>query len=149
MHDCAVLSPTWPAPDRLPRRLTSPEVRRRVNAAQRRGLRRAVMVGGSVIAAVVLVDMARSFFLLGDSGGSMARIQAAELAVVAAVAWAASRRLVRPELLALVLGTAVYAVTIALLWLLPDSATLSVAYLAILLVGSGLFLPWSTGWHAG
>jgi diguanylate cyclase (GGDEF)-like protein len=120
-----------------------------VNAAQRRGLRRAVMVGGSVIAAVVLVDMARSFFLLGDSGGSMARIQAAELAVVAAVAWAASRRLVRPELLALVLGTAVYAVTIARLWLLPDSATLSVAYLAILLVGSGLFLPWSTGWHAG
>ena len=143
----AVLSPSWPVPERMPRRLSSPQVRRRVAAAQRRGLRAAVTAGGSLIAAAIGVDAVHSALALGPAGRVMAMIQVAEVAAVALVVWLAARRRRRVEALAMTLMLLVFGVTLVRLWLLPDSATLSVAYLATIVVGSGLFLPWSSRWH--
>lgn len=144
-----VLSPSWPVRDRLPRRLSSPEVRRRVQAAQRRGLRAAVAAGGMVIAAAVALDGAFAGLVLGDAGRALAIIRAAELVAIGLVVWLTMRRPVPPEAAAMGLVLLVYAVSLVRLAMLPEMAVLSVTYLAVAIVGSGLFLPWSSRWHAG
>jgi diguanylate cyclase (GGDEF)-like protein len=53
----------------------------------------------------------------------------------------------RVEALAMAMVLLVFALSLVRLWLLPGTALLSVTYLAIILVGSGLFLPWSARWH--
>lgn len=143
-----VLSPSWPVPERLPRRLSSPQVRRRVAAAQRRGLRLAVMLGGALIAAIVAVDALHSVIALGPAGRRMALVQLPELVVVGGIVWLAGRRVGSVEVLAMALVALVFGVTLARLWILPGTAVASVSYLSIILVGSGLFLPWTSRWHA-
>jgi diguanylate cyclase (GGDEF)-like protein len=145
--DGVVLRPSWPVSERFPRRLTSPAVTRRVDAAQRRGLRTAVTVAAVATAAFVAGDALRSLQFLGDAGRDVALVQAGEIVALAFLIWLASRRVRRIELLTLALAALVYGVLLVRLWLLPDSGTLSVAYMVTVLVGTGLFLPWSARWH--
>lgn len=146
-HHGSVLSPSWPVPERLPRRLSSPQVRRRVAAVQRRGLRRAVMTGGALIAVIVAVDAGHSAIAFGAPGRDMALVYLPELVVVGAIVWLAASRRVVIELTATALLMLVFGVTLVRLWVLPETSVASVAYLSILLVGSGLFLPWTSRWH--
>ena len=146
--DGPVLQPSWPSVERFSRRLTSPQVRRRVDAAQRRGLRAAVTVAAATTALFIAADALRSLQFFGEPGRVMAVVQVGEIVALAVLAAAASRRFVRIELLTLVLATVVYGVLIIRLWLLPGAGMLTVSYMATILIGTGLFLPWSPRWHA-
>lgn len=146
--DGLVLQPSWPPVDRFPRRLTSPQVRRRFDAAQRRALRAAVTVAAVSTALFIGADALRSLQFFGEPGRVMALVQLGEIVALAMLAWAASRRFVRIELLTMTLATMLYAALLARLWLLPESGMLSVAYMVTILIGTGLFLPWSPRWHA-
>ncbi|MDQ2689315.1 MAG: hypothetical protein M3Y46_10750, partial [Actinomycetota bacterium] len=61
-----MLSPSWPNPANG-RRSIPPRVRRRVNAAERRALRRAVSLGAAFMAVIMVGDVAVNV-VLGATG---------------------------------------------------------------------------------
>lgn len=139
-----MLSPSWPtSADR--RHSISPAVRRRVDAAQRRGLRLAVVMAGATVSVFVTLDAVRSIRSQGSAGVDIVMVQLVELVVVAFLMWLASRRVARIEVLALAMAVVVFGVR---LWLLPHSPV-SVAYLVTIIAGTGLFFSWSSRWHGG
>jgi diguanylate cyclase (GGDEF)-like protein len=144
--DGAVLTPSWPASGRVPR-LTSPQVQRRVQAAHRRALRRAVVAGGLIIGGAVAVDAVHSAVALGEAGRQMAAYQLVELLGVGFVVSMAARGARIAEVLAFGMLLFSYSMSLLRLGMLPDAAALSLGYAVITLVGSGLFLPWSSRWH--
>lgn len=107
------------------------------------------MVGAAVVAGLILIDLAAN--LLGGTPGAtlLAPFELAAAAVNAGIGLFARRSRVRAEPLAL--GVLLVAFTVALLGLslMPAGRMLGVAQLAIILVGVGLFLPWSQAWHLG
>jgi len=123
-------------------------VRRRVDAAQRRALRAAVTVGGSAIAVLVAADSAFILVTLGDAARAMAVVQVAEMIAAVGIAIAARRALWRPEWLAMALVLLVFSITLLRIGLIEQGRLLPVAHSATILVGTGLFLPWSRRWHA-
>jgi diguanylate cyclase (GGDEF)-like protein len=144
-----VLTPSWPGPQRSDRPMLPPAVRRRVRVAERRALRRAVTVGATVMATLIITDVVTN--LLSGSPGAVAlapwELGAATL--TAAVGLLARRAWVRAEPLALTILLVTFATALLGLALMPSGRVLGVAQLAIILVGAGLFLPWSQRWHAG
>ena len=101
-------------------------------------------MAGATVSVFIALDAARSIRLFGAAGSDIATVQLGELVVVALLMWLAARRVLPIEHLALGLAVVIFGVR---LWLLPGSAV-SVAYLVTILVGSGLFLSWSSRWHA-
>ncbi len=107
------------------------------------------MVGGMTVSVFIVLDAARSLRFFGAAGGEMALVQLGELVAIALLVWLATRRLFRVEALAMAMAVLIYGVVLVRLWLLPESAVLSVAYLVTVLAGTGLFLSWPSRWHAG
>jgi diguanylate cyclase (GGDEF)-like protein len=141
-----MLSPTWPTPaEALP--FAPPQVRRRVDAVQRRALRRAVTVSASLRAALLIADLAMN--LLMDTRGivALAPFTLGAAAICGAAGLLAHRGAVRSEPLGLIAMHAVYGVTLLGEVLTPDGRMLGTAQLAMILVGVGLFLPWRQSWH--
>lgn len=144
-----MLSPSWPSPASSHRPTLSPAVRRRVRAAERRALRRAVQVGATVMALLIVADLVTN--LVSETAGAAAlvpwEVGAAGLTVLAGLL--ARRGPIRSEPLAVVILVATFATALLGLALMPDGRVLGVAQLTIILVGTGLFMPWSQRWHVG
>jgi diguanylate cyclase (GGDEF)-like protein len=143
-----VLSPSWPAPERSSRPLPSPRVVRRVDAAQRRALRSTVVGSSLLIGGLVAFDAIVTLLATGAAGP----LTPVEIAVVAGCVVGAAlvrRGLARPESVVLTELLLVLALAVASILVEPEGRLLAAAEIAIILVGSGLFLPWSPRWHAG
>lgn len=142
-----VLTPSWPARASLRRDRPSASVRRRVEAAERRILRRSAGLGGALIAALLVADMALNVAIETDGVTRLAPFSATAAFLCALLAIAARRTSWRPEPLAM--GTLLLVEAVALLGLVltPTDALVASAQLATVLVGAGLFLPWSPRWH--
>lgn len=143
-----MLSPSWPAPERSSRPLPSPRVVRRVDAAQRRALRSTVVGSSLLIGGLVAFDAIVTLLATGAAGP----LTPVEIAVVAGCVVGAAlvrRGLARPESVVLTELLLVLALAVASILVEPEGRLLAAAEIAIILVGSGLFLPWSPRWHAG
>ena len=143
-----MLSPAWPAPERARRPATPAHIRRRVDAAQRRALRSAVSIGGAALVCLVALDAGISLVIRGHAASPVAQAQVAAMAVILVAAVFARRAIVRPEPLAGTILVVAYVLTFIGFAMDPTSEMLSVAKLVLIVVGSGLFLPWAAAWHA-
>ncbi|MGH2356702.1 MAG: diguanylate cyclase domain-containing protein [Candidatus Limnocylindria bacterium] len=143
-----MLSPSWPAPPRAGRRSASPRIRRRLDAAQRRALRLAVWAGAVATICLASVHAAVLFVVGGESARTLALIEVGGMVVVLGIAIAARRVMMPPEPLAMALLLVGYGLAYAGYTLDPASKMLAVGGLATIIVGSGLFMPWSSRWHA-
>ncbi len=141
-----VLSPSWPNPEGG-RRAVPPQIRRRVHAAERRAMRRAVTVSAGLMAVLVALDIGANLAIGTRGAEALAPFSLAAATLSGGAALAARRAWIRAELLGLVTMLAVFGVALLGLALTPDGRTLGMAQLAIILVGVGLFLPWGQMWH--
>ena len=121
--------------------------RRRVDAAQRRSLRRAVPTAAALAALLLALDLGMNLLLETPGVGALAPFTLTAMAISAAVSFLSSRRRFRVEPLGIVAVMAIFGVSLLGLALTPEGQMLSTAQLAIILVGLGLFLPWSSPWH--
>jgi diguanylate cyclase (GGDEF)-like protein len=143
-----MLSPSWPTPaDALP--FAAPQVQRRVDAVQRRALRRAVAVSAGLMAALLIADLGMNLLMATRGTPTLAPFSLAAAAVCGTAAMLAHRGGMRTEPLGLIAMHAVYGVTLLGEVLTPDGRMLGTAQLAMILVGVGLFLPWRQSWHLG
>lgn len=123
------------------------QVRRRVDAAQRRALRRAVAMAAGLMAVLMVVDLSANL-LIGTRGiVALAPFTVAAVVITAGSAFFARRGTVRAEPLGLIAVLAVFGVALLGEALTPEGQMLGTAQLAIILVGTGLFLPWRQPWH--
>ncbi|MGH2380878.1 MAG: diguanylate cyclase [Candidatus Limnocylindria bacterium] len=122
-------------------------IRRRVNAAERRAMRRAVTLSAGLISVLVLIDVGANL-LIGTRGVvTLAPFSVAVAALSAGAALVSRRGRVPAEPLGLLVMLAVFGVALLGHALTPDGRMLGTAQLAIILVGVGLFLPWHRRWH--
>jgi diguanylate cyclase (GGDEF)-like protein len=142
-----MLSASWPSPVRLPRPVPPPHVRRRVNAAERRAIRASIVLASPLVAVFFLVDVLLRVSSQSPGALTFAPWELLGGAFALAMAVVAKRSLVRPEAAALAVLVVSVAVALLGIELLPDGRMLSTAQLAILIVGTGLFIPWSHWWH--
>jgi diguanylate cyclase (GGDEF)-like protein len=142
-----VLTPSWPNPTTSHRPTLPAAVRRRVRRAERRALRRAVLIGATVMAALILADLATNLIAGTPGARSLAPWELGAAALTALIGLLA-RRSVRSEPLAMTILLVTFGTALLGLALMPSGRVLGVAQLAIILVGAGLFLPWSQRWHA-
>lgn len=105
------------------------------------------MAGGIVIGGAVAFDALHSALMYGEAGRQMAALQLVELLGVGFVVSVAARGAPVAELLAVGMLLFSFSMGLVRLWMLPATAALSLAYVLITVVGSGLFLPWSSRWH--
>jgi diguanylate cyclase (GGDEF)-like protein len=120
-----------------------------VAVAERRILRRAVVLGSAVMTWLVVVDLATNLVARTPGATSLAPVEAGAATVAAAAGLIARRTTMRAEPLAVTILLVTLFAALAGLSLMPDGRMLGVAQLAILIVGAGLFLPWSSRWHLG
>lgn len=144
-----MLSPSWPSPTSSRRLSIPPQVRRRVKAAERRALRRAVLAGAAVMAVLIVGDLAVNLLIRTPGSMALAPFELGVAGLSVAIGLSARRTGARSEALAMSILLSAFAVALLGLSLMPAGRTLSVAQLAIILVGAGLFLPWSQAWHLG
>ncbi len=141
-----MLSPSWPNPADQ-RRTIPPQIRRRVRAAERRVMRRAVSVGAGVMSALLVADMLINL-AAGEAGAAaLAPFELATAGFTALVAIIVRRGGVRAEAMALAVLLVVFATALLGIVVMPVGRVAASAQLAILLVGAGLFLPWQRRWH--
>lgn len=121
-------------------------MRRRVESTLARAMRRAVLLSAPLLIVLLAADAAQD--LLRGSGGARANgmITVVEMLVVLAGAIVV-RRGARSEPVAMTLLLAVYVATVVERGVVGAAADLSLAYLAMVLLASGLFLPWDPRWH--
>ena len=141
-----MLSPSWPSPATSTRSVP-PSVRRRVQAAERRALRRAVTAGALVLAAIIAADIAVHVVAYGSRATPLIAFEGVVVLLNLAAAYVARRGIVRSEVVAFAALALACAVPLFGMSMLPSGRVLDVAQLTILLVGTGLFLPWSQRWH--
>ena len=122
-------------------------VRRRVNAAERRALRRAVRLGAAVMASLLVADAVVNL-IIGTRGIlTLAPFEIMAAALIAGIGAVVRRGRVRAEPLAMMALIVVFATALLGVVLMPAGRTLATAQLATILVGAGLFLPWDQRWH--
>jgi diguanylate cyclase (GGDEF)-like protein len=126
-----------------------PAVRRRVRAAERRALRRAVQVGAAVMALLIIADLVTNLTHATPGALVLAPWELAAATLTGLVGLLARRGPMRAEPLAMTILLVTFATALLGLTLMPGGRLLGVAQLAIILVGAGLFLPWSQRWHLG
>ena len=118
-----------------------------MRAAERRGLRRAVQLGAAVVSTLIVIDLVTN--LLAGTPGALAlapwELSAATLTGL--IGLFARRLPVPAEPLAMMVLLATFGAALLGLALMPAGRVLGVAQLATILVGAGLFLPWSQRWH--
>ena len=127
--------------------MLSPAVRRRVRAAERRGLRRAVALGAAVVSLLIVSDLVTNLAAGTPGALALAPWELGAAALTAMIGLSARRLPVPAEPLAMVVLLATFGAALLGLTLMPAGRVLGVAQLATILVGAGLFLPWSQRWH--
>jgi diguanylate cyclase (GGDEF)-like protein len=139
---------SWPERRGRAGTTSSAASRRRAKLALHRAMRHAVRAATPLLVAVLIVDNLLDFAQFGPAVASRAWI---DLAVILAAV--TIERMVRrfgwpPEPAVLSALLLVFASTIVDGRVGPQGSDASVPYMTILIVGSGLFLPWSPRWHA-
>jgi diguanylate cyclase (GGDEF)-like protein len=122
-------------------------VRRRVRAAERRGLRRAVQLGAAVVSLLIVTDLGTSLAAGTPGALALAPWELGTATLTGLIGLFARRLPSPPERLAMVVLLATFGTALLGLALMPAGRVLGVAQLATILVGAGLFLPWSQRWH--
>jgi diguanylate cyclase (GGDEF)-like protein len=145
-HDALVLSPSWPTPTRL-RRSVPPSVRRRVHAAERHAMRRAVSVGSWLLAGLLTIDTVVNVSIGTPGAVALLPVEVAGAAIATVIGWTARRPAIRAEGLALLVMLLVFGTALFGMAVMPAGRVLAAAQLATILVGAGLFLPWDRRWH--
>ena len=140
-----MLSPSTSIPASLP--VDPRQMRRRVDAAQRRALRGAVAMAAGLMAVFLVLDLGVNL-LIGSRGiTDLAPYTLIAVVITATGAFLAHRGGIRAEPIGLIAVLAVFGVALLGEALTPEGQMLGTAQLAIILVGIGLFLPWSQRWH--
>ena len=138
---------SWPqSSDRRSRRRLSPGVRRRVDVTLRRGMRQAVLVGAPLLVVILGANAVQALMRGGPDARAGAVISVVEMTIVL-VGALLTRRGVRSEPIAMALLLTIYTVTVFEPGVVEISSDLSLAYLAMVLLASSLFLPWHPRWH--
>ena len=109
-------------------------------------MRQAVLVGAPLLVVVLGADAAQGLLRGGPDARAAGVISAVEMSVVL-VGALMTRRGVRPEPVAMALLLTIYAVTTFKPGVVQVSSDLSLAYLAMVLLASSLFLTWHPRWH--
>ncbi|HSI99196.1 MAG TPA: GGDEF domain-containing protein [Patescibacteria group bacterium] len=110
-------------------------------------MRRAVTLGATILALLIVADLATNLVVGTPGVAALAPYELAAAAVSTLVGIAARHGRWPGEPLALVLLLVASAVILLGLALAPTGRLLGSAQLATLLVGTGLILPWSQRWH--
>jgi diguanylate cyclase (GGDEF)-like protein len=140
---------SWPsAPGRGRRPLPTGSVRRRVDEAMRRAIRHAIRFGVPLLAVGIGADALQMQLRFGDEARAPVVLAAATIATTLALSAMAMRLVRRPEPAAFGVLAVVYAVVLLDARLIPEMMTTSTGYVALIVVGSALFLVWSPRWHA-
>lgn len=141
-----MLSPLWPGPATSHAPVPS-HVRRRVDAAERRVLRRAVTLGASAMAALLLVDIAVHLAVETPGATALAPFELVAAFLAATTGVVVRRARMRPEPLALAALLVVFCTALLGMAIMPAGRPLGIAQLAIIVLGVGLFVPWERRWH--
>jgi diguanylate cyclase (GGDEF)-like protein len=140
---------SWPtAPGRGRRPLPTESVRRRVDESMRRAIRHAIRFGVLLLAMGIGADALQMLLRFGDAARTPVVLGAATIAVTLALSMLGIRLVRRPEPAAFGVLAVVYAVVLLDARLIPEMMTTSAGYVALIVVGSALFLVWSPRWHA-
>ena len=110
-------------------------------------MRRAIIVGSTVLAGLIIVDLAANLAMGTPGFSDVAPYELAAVGLSAAVGLLARRARWPGEPLALVLLLVASGVILLGLALAPSGRLLGSAQLATIFVGAGLILPWSQRWH--
>jgi diguanylate cyclase (GGDEF)-like protein len=148
-HHGDVLSPSWPSPVASGRPIIPPSVRRRVRFAERRALRRAVQIGSLALAGLLVAEVALTMLFRTSSGLSLVGLNVGGFVLSLGLGFLTRHGLLRPQLAAFSLLVMACTASLLSLSVLPAGRLLEVGQIATLLVGAGLFLPWSQRWHIG
>jgi diguanylate cyclase (GGDEF)-like protein len=140
---------SWPsAPGRGRRPLPTESVRRRVDEAMRRAIRHAIRFGVPVLAVGIGADALQMQLRFGDAARAPVVLAAATIATTLALSVLGMRLVRRPEPAVFGVLAVVYGVVLLDARLIPEMMTTSTGYVALIVVGSALFLVWSPRWHA-
>lgn len=108
-----------------------------------------MQVGALVMAALIAADLVANLLIETPGAGDLAAYEAAAAGLTAAAGLVAGRvRGVRAEALGMGVMLVAFGTGLLGLALMPSGWSLGVAQLAMILVGAGLFMPWSSRWHA-
>jgi diguanylate cyclase (GGDEF)-like protein len=139
---------SWPAASGRGRRtLPTPSVRRRVDEAMRRATRRALHIGVPLLAIGVAANTVQILLRFGETGSSAAAVAVTTIAGIAMVSMLGTRLVRRPEPAAFCVLAMVYGATLLNARLSPDLMPTSTGDVAVIVLGSALFLVWSPRWH--
>jgi diguanylate cyclase (GGDEF)-like protein len=139
---------SWPERRGRAGSTSSPASRRRAELALHRAMRRAAQAAAPPLVAVLIVDNLLDFAQYGAAAATRAWVDLAVILVVVTIERMVRRFGWAPEPAVLTALLLVFASAIVEGRLGPQGGSAAVPYMAILIVGSGLFLPWSRRWHA-
>jgi len=138
---------SWPRPSSRRGRPPLPRgVSRRVDAALGRAMRQAALLGGPLLAVLLAADAAQDLLRSDGQAPDAAILAVVEIGAVLAGVVAVRRR-VPAEPVALAVLLVIYGATVLQTGFMTADPGLSLAYVTLLLVASGLFLPWHPLWH--
>jgi diguanylate cyclase (GGDEF)-like protein len=139
---------SWPERRGRAGSTSSAESRRRADLALHRAVRRAVQVAAPLLLAVFLIDNLLDVAEYGLASAPRVWIDLAVVLAVVTLERMVRRHGWRPEPAIMAALLLVFASTIIEGRLGPQGMGAAVPYMAILIVASGLFLPWEPRWHA-
>jgi diguanylate cyclase (GGDEF)-like protein len=140
---------SWPEGRGRAGSTSSVESRRRADFALHRAVRRVVRAGAWLLVAVLVVDNLLDLTQVGPAAAPRAWIDLAVILFVVTAAHLVRRSGWAPEPAVLTVLLLAFASTIVEGRFGPQGPGSTVALMAILIVASGLFLPWEPRWHAG
>jgi diguanylate cyclase (GGDEF)-like protein len=146
-HDDMVMA-SWPDGLRRPGSTSSAGSQRRADLALRRAVRRAARLGTALLVGVFVLDSALDLSEFGQAALPRVWVDVAVSLVVVTIARMVSRARWTPEPAVLTALLLVVASTIVQGRLGAQAVGPSVAYMATLIVATGLFLLWDPRWHA-
>jgi diguanylate cyclase (GGDEF)-like protein len=138
---------SWPDGRGRPDSRSSVDSQRRADAVLRRAVRRTVLLGASLLVGIFVLDSALDVAESGQAALPRVAVDVAVSLVVITIARMVSRARWIPEPAILSALLLVVISTIVQGRLGPQAVGPSVAYMATLLVATGLFLPWDSRWH--
>jgi len=140
---------SWPDSRGRPGRTSSVESQRRTDVALRLAVRRAVRLGALLLVGVFVLDSVLDVAEFGRAAMPRVWVDVAVSLVMITIARQVGRARWTPEPAVLTALLLVFASTIVQGRIGAQAVGPSVAYMATLMVATGLVLPWDPRWHIG